>query len=243
MSVEPVPQELASESQSPDQQALDAIARLHAEKQELERDVYPPLPAGPTEIQALSTVAISSFLWGWMGTALAGGAFGTLIFPIVGTFVGCAFALLGGIVPCLLAALLYAMSRGHVPPKFAMGGAGAAAGVGCVAGMSPYEPLWQFAALAGLCGAVGARWTTRHGLRRYWLKEGLGTRSARRFSIFDLMLLTGWTAIFLTLVRIGVLSVQMPWSRALIILAISLACAGVIEGFAQLFGAMRTNQK
>lgn len=114
MSVEPVPQEMVSESQSPDQQALDAIARLHAEKQELEREGYAKVRPGANEADALGNVAITAFGWGWLGTALAGACFGTLAFPLLGTIAGFFIAGIVSLLPCMFASMLYVMSRGRI---------------------------------------------------------------------------------------------------------------------------------
>lgn len=225
-----------------DQQQLDAIARLHAERMELELDGYLLRKIGDNERQVLTVMATYSFLWGWLGTALAGATLGTLMLPLIGTVLGFLSAGIGGIVPCILTSLLYAISRGRISPKLTMAWGGAMTGVGCFAQLMPWPILLGFGAVAGVFGATGARLSTRRSLKRYQFEEGLGMRSYHQFSILDLMLLTVWLALFLTALQIVTRIAMAPWSTTLACLAISLACALAIETVAQLSGRRQSRR-
>lgn len=220
-----------------EEEQLDAIARLHEEKLELEHGGYLLNKPGDTEAEALTTVACHAFLFGLLGTALAGAALGTLMFPLLGTIAGFLMACIGGIVPCLLAALLYATSRGRISSKFAMAWAGAATGVGCFANAGPIPFMWVICTISGLFGAVGARLATRRAVRSYHFEEGLGKRTLRQFAIVDLMLLTVWLAVCLTVVRIFARVMEWTGTTILTSLAISLVCAWIVEMIVQLYRA------
>lgn len=223
---------------------LEAIAEKQQSRDPLHALLARPLRPGDYEFDALWVIARSTAWRGFLGIVASGALLGTLLYPIVGTLFGALWAGAIGLVPTLAAISLYMISRGRFSPRFVMSAAGGAAGSGCgLLAIDGSYVLPGFALLTcmtpALFGAIGGWWGAAKALARYHIEEGLGRRQMGKFAIVDMLLLTAWMAIALTVVALAVRAGGPSWPVVGVWLAASLASSGVVAGSVWLLGSRR----
>ncbi|MCO6042502.1 hypothetical protein NG895_01145 [Aeoliella sp. ICT_H6.2] len=188
---------------------LDQITQHRERRQRSQTWTEKTRSPGDTELAALWNIAWRGTLAGWWGAALAGGAVGTLVLPVLGTVMGFVVPVVVGPGPMLLAGLQFAVLRGRIPITWLMTWAGVLTGMVTLNCLLPPNTHRDFPSqlilivqtIAGFCGGVGARLMTKRSIRKFDLAEGLGTRSWQRFGVLDLLLQTTWVAIVVAFVK------------------------------------------
>lgn len=171
-------------------------------------------PAVPVEFDWRPFLAQSSiaYLLMWLGTTLAGGVFGTCLFPLVGTIIGLMLAGMVGWATSLLGVLLHLAMRGRLPLRTSSSFAGATAGIvswGVLGysqkgGIALPPELSIFLLITAFLGSLGSALATSlllRAVRRPEISKPLGRG---QFTLADVMLFTAWVAVVMTAFRITV---------------------------------------
>ncbi|MEM8946133.1 MAG: hypothetical protein AAGD11_13245 [Planctomycetota bacterium] len=152
--------------------------------------------------------ALAGWLFTWLGIALAGGMFGTCLFPIVGTIIGFILAGMAGGFTSLLGICLHVAMRGRLPLRISANFAGAAAGFTSWGGIgsgdvaSPSRETLGFQVVTTQLGSLGAVIATAIVLRLIGRTRLGNAARPWQFSILDLLVFTTWFALVLMAYRV-----------------------------------------
>lgn len=192
-----------------------------------------PTTVGWAELVKLVKQSLAGYFVMWLGIALAGGVFGTFIFPLLGTIVGFCLAGIAGGVTSVVGISLHITMRGRLPLRFAASFAGATAGIfswRVMAEQSLLLPCLITAPMGSLGGVIATSL-----LLRVLKQQQLGrTLRQGQFSLADMMLFTAWFAVVMTTFRLLVEPAQPGSFRDAIIVAITMIAMAITEGLYQL---------